>query len=297
MGPWPESPADRAPPRLPLPRSLVVGGVERHYLLVVPDSYDGAAAVPLLFVFHGKGGDGAAIEKSCGLAELAGRRNFIAVFPDGLGRVWNGGRTMPESLESAKSDDVDFVSGMIDQLEAGYRIDRKRIFASGSSNGAIFCHTLAARLSSRIAAIGPVSGSLGESIPGHYRAPSPVSVISFNGTDDHLVPYAGTSGSDHAVLSVPDTIAYWVKADGCSPNPVVTTDPQSPLDDGTTVVRLRYGNGAAGSEVQAFIIGHGGHTWPGNRTDPEWAKTAGKTAMSISATDLMWAFFEGHPKP
>jgi polyhydroxybutyrate depolymerase len=275
----------------------VVGGVERHYLLVVPDSYDGTVAVPLLFVFHGRGGVGADIEKTCGFAELAARKNFIAVFPDGLGKEWNGGRTTPVSLESARSDDVDFVSRMIDQLQAQYRIDPKHIFASGSSNGAIFCNTLAARLSSRIAAIGPVSGSLGESIPRRFRAPSPVSVISFNGTDDHLVPYAGEHDSDRGVMSIPDTIAFWVKADGCNPSPVMTTDPQSPLDDGLTIIRMRYDGGAAGSEVLAFIIGHGGHTWPGNHTDPTWAKTAGKTAMSISATELMWDFFERHSKP
>ena len=37
----------------PLPRNLMVGGVERHYLLVVPSAYDGKAPVPVVFVFHG----------------------------------------------------------------------------------------------------------------------------------------------------------------------------------------------------------------------------------------------------
>jgi poly(3-hydroxybutyrate) depolymerase len=31
--------------------------------------------------------------------------------------------------------------------------------------------------------------------------------------------------------------------------------------------------------------------------DPVWAKPAGKTAMSINATELMWDFLEKHPKP
>jgi polyhydroxybutyrate depolymerase len=263
----------------------------------VPALYDGSAPVAVVFVFHGKGSDGALEERNTGFTELAEKKNFLAIYPDGLEGEWNGGRKSPVSRESAKSDDVAFVSAMIDELESRYQVDPKRIYAAGTSNGAIFCHTLAARLSERIAAIGPVSGSLGESIPKHFHPKSPVSVILFNGTDDPLVPYAGHRDFGEGVLSTPDTIAFWVAVDGCAVNPAVTTDKPSPLDDGLTIIRLFYAKGTGSCEVSAFIIGHGGHTWPGVRTDPTWAKTAGKTAMSINATELMWDFFEKHPKP
>jgi len=59
-------------------------------------------------------------------------------------------------------NDTSFMSSLIEELESHYKIDRKRIFAEGSSNGATFCHALAARLSDKIAAIGTVSGSLPE---------------------------------------------------------------------------------------------------------------------------------------
>jgi polyhydroxybutyrate depolymerase len=281
----------------PIPCNLMVGGVQRRYLLVIPPGYDGKAAVPVVFVFHGKGSDGALEERVLGFTQLARTKNFISVYPDGLELEWNGGRMRPISSESAKSDDVKFVSAMIDELEAHYKVDPKRIFAAGTSNGAIFCHTLAARLSERIAAIGPVSGSVGEAIPKHFRPMSPVSVISFNGIDDHLVPYAGHPYYGEGVLSVPDSVAFWVGVDGCDSTPTQTVDKPSPLDDGLRIIRLFYGRGKNGSEVSAFIISHGGHTWPGVPTDPTWARTAGKTAMSISATGLMWDFFEKHPKP
>lgn len=232
-----------------------------------------------------------------GFTQLGERKGFLTAYPDGIGHEWNGGRKAPISSDSAKSDDVAFVSAVIDDLAARYRIDPRRIYATGSSNGAIFCHTLAARLFERIAAIGPVSGSMGESIAKHFRPKKPVSVISFNGTDDHLVPYAGYPANGEGQLSVPDTIAFWVGADRCDPKAVITTDKASPLDDGLTIIRLSYSKGAGGTEVCPFIIGHGGHTWPGQHTDPVWARTAGKTAMSINATELMWDFFDRHPKP
>jgi polyhydroxybutyrate depolymerase len=281
----------------PLSRTINVGGVERHYLVAVSPVYDGRVSVPIIFVFHGKGNDGALEERISGFTELAGKENFIAVYPDGLDHVWNGGRKSLPTEESGKSDDVAFVSAMIDELGSHYRIDPKRIYAAGESNGAIFCHTLAARLSERIAAIGSVSGNVGEFIPEHFHPKSPVSVISFNGTDDHLMPFKGYLNHGQGVLSTPDSVAFWVAVDGCATLPITTTDKPSPLDDGLTITRLFYAKDRSSCEVSAFIIEHGGHTWPGAHTDPTWAKTAGKTAMSINATELMWDFFEKHPKP
>jgi polyhydroxybutyrate depolymerase len=280
----------------PLDRTITVG-VERHYLLVVPEKGDPKAPLPLVFVFHGAGNTGANMQKDIGITELARLKGFIAAFPDGIDKRWNGGRSDPESLASARSDDVAFVSAMIDQIDSEHRVDRRRVFATGSSNGGIFCYTLACRLSDRIAAIAPVSGLLGEAVAARHHPSGPVSVISFNGTDDPLLRFTGEPGGGKGLLSVNDSVSFWVQNDQCDSAAAVTTYPPSPLDDGLTIIRMAYQGGTGHSAVEAFIIGHGGHTWPGNHTDPTWAKTAGKTAMSISANELMWEFFEKHPKP
>ncbi len=280
----------------PLDRTIKVG-IERHFLLVVPGKSGPKAPLPLVFVFHGAGNTGAIMQKDSGIAELAGREGFIAAFPDGIDKRWNGGASDPQSLASAQSDDVAFVSAMIDMIDSEHPVDRRRVFAAGSSNGGIFCYTLACRLADRIAAIAPISGLLGEAVAARYHPSGPVSVISFNGTDDPLVPFAGEPRGGRGLLSVNDTVSFWVRSDRCAAAPTVTRDPPSPLDDGLTIIRMDYEGGTSHAAVEAFIIGHGGHTWPGNHTDPTWAKTAGKTAMSISANELMWGFFERHPKP
>jgi polyhydroxybutyrate depolymerase len=285
-----------ASPAGPMDRTIKVG-VERHYLLVVPEKVDPKAPLPLVFAFHGSGNSGALMQKGLGITELALRKGFIAAFPDGIDNRWNGGVSDPESLASARSDDVAFVSAMIDQIDSEHRVDRRRVFATGSSNGAIFCYTLACRLSERIAAIAPVSGLLGEAVAARYHPAGPVSVISFNGTDDPLLHFTGEPRGGKGLLSVNDTVSFWVRNDQCDPTATVTRDPPSPLDDGLTIIRIAYQGGTGRSAVEAFVIGHGGHTWPGNHTDPTWAKTAGKTAMSISANELMWDFFLKHPKP
>jgi polyhydroxybutyrate depolymerase len=39
------------------------------------------------------------------------------------------------------------------------------------------------------------------------------------------------------------------------------------------------------------VIEGGGHTWPGMRSP---ANTLGKSALNVSANDLMWEFFQNH---
>jgi polyhydroxybutyrate depolymerase len=63
-------------------------------------------------------------------------------------------------------------------------------------------------------------------------------------------------------------------------------------DDGTSVTRKTYGPGKEGSEVVLFIIAGGGHTWPGRQSPLEFL---GKSTQRISASDLVWEFFQKHP--
>lgn len=281
-------------PATPTPGILVFGGIKRYYIYVVPAAYDGKSAIPVVFVFHGAGNDGALLERTLGFTELQSQKCFLAVYPNGIDKAWNGGRTPPASLASAMSDDVGFISALIDALGSKFNIDPKRIYATGSSNGAMFCGMLAVRLSDRIAAIAPVNGGLAPFVVAKYQPKHPVSVISFNGTDDPFCPFAGYQNQ---LLATPDTIAFWVKINGCDAEAVVTEIPRATPDDGTAVKRFEFRNGRENTEVVAYIIAHGGHTWPGYHTDPIWAKTAGKTAMSVNATKAIWDFFEKHPKP
>ena len=123
----------------------------------------------------------------------------------------------------------------------------------------------------------------------------PVSVIHFHGTDDEHAPFKGGKGkglSGTEFYSVEHSIQAWVKANGCEKEPVVTklTDTAK---DGTMITRKAYGSGKDGAEVVLIEIEGGGHTWPGQ--EPR-LKALGKSTKNISANDLMWEFFEKHPK-
>jgi polyhydroxybutyrate depolymerase len=278
-------------------RQITVGELERSYLVHVPPQAEAGRPLPVVLMFHGALTNGQGMVRFTGLNAKADEAGFIVVYPDGTGRLermltWNGGNCCGYAAHH-QVDDVGFVRALLDQLAGEIKIDARRVFATGISNGGIFCYRLADELSDRIAAIAPVSGTMGAETchPQH-----PVSVIHFHGTADEFVPFAGGKGDKSLAsihfFSVEHSIQNWIKADGCPATPTVTRLPRKPGDP-TSVVRKVFGPGKQGSEVVLYQIEGGGHTWPGH---PLPYGFLGKATETISANDLMWEFFQRHPR-
>ena len=228
-----------------------------------------------------------------GLTKKSEQAGFIVVYPSGTGSepflVWNAGGFNKKRSEG-KPDDVAFIDRLLDDLGALVKIDDKRVYACGMSNGGMMSYRLAAELSNRIAAIAPVAGTIAieESKPNR-----PVPVIHFHGTKDTLVSFDGKKGNDKSFMrlkGVEDSIQTWVKLNGCDVVP--KTETISKDGDTMRVTRTTYGGGRDGAEVVLIVIEEGGHTWPG-RQPP--IGLIGKSTKDISANDLMWEFFEKHP--
>lgn len=274
-----------------------VRGIERTYLLHLPPSYDSSTPVPLVLVFHGGRGSGKQIARYTGFNPLADEKGFIVVYPDGLDGHWNDGRPRP-SGDGPAPDDVAFVSTLINRLSTMFSIDRNRVYATGISNGAIFAQRLGCELSDKIAAIAPVAGPLAKDLAGQCKPAQPVSVLMIHGTADGFVPYGGgevRSDIRGEVLSVQETAALWVAADGCPGKPLESTlDPTA--QDGTRVRVETWIGGKAGSAVAVYTVDGGGHTWPGAQRGRMAGRVLGPTSQSFSATRTIWEFFELHPK-
>jgi polyhydroxybutyrate depolymerase len=268
----------------------------RTYLVHVPKSYDGTKSYPVVLVYHGGGSNAEQMVQFCGLNETADKYGFFAVYPKGTGRLekaltWNGGNCCGYAMQN-KVDDVTFTKALLDDLAKVVKVDAKRVYATGMSNGAIMAYRLAAELSERIAAIAPVSGPMGTETCAPKR---PVPVIHFHGTDDQFAPFKGGKGewslSRTDFYSVDHSLRAWVKANGCKEEPAIEELPDK-AKDGTKVTRKTYGGGKDGAEVVLVVIEGGGHTWPGR--EPGF-KLLGKATKNVSANEMMWAFFEKHP--
>ena len=274
-------------------RTLAVGDLNRTYLVHVPEGHDQKTPLPVILALHGATMNGPMMAWFSGLNRKADEAGFIAVYPNGTGTrssfFWNGGNCCGSAAQN-KVDDVAFISALLDDLMRVYPVDAQRVFATGMSNGAIMAYRLASELSDRIAAIAPVAGSVGTEINQPKRS---VSVLHFHGTRDEFIPFNGGRGEKSITgtdfRSVDDSIRAWVKLNGCDESP--RTDVLSKGGDETTVTRKTYSGGKDGTEVVLVVIEGGGHTWPGLRSP---AKTLGKSALNVSANDLMWEFFQKH---
>jgi len=273
-------------------RTLMMGEQKRTYLVHVPEVYDQETPTPIVLALHGAAMNGPLMVWFSGLNKKSDEAGFIVVYPSGTGTfpflTWNAGGFRGKMAEG-RADDVAFIGKSLDDLATIVKVDEKRVFACGMSNGGMMCYRLAAELSDRIAAIAPVAGTIAieESKPNR-----PVSVIHFHGTKDTFVPFESAKGTPLFMKfkSVEDSIQTWVKLNGCEEEP--KTDTLSKDGDEMKVTRKTYADGKDGSEVVLIVIEEGGHTWPGQQPA---VGLLGKSAKNISASDLMWEFFQKHP--
>jgi polyhydroxybutyrate depolymerase len=279
--------------------------LERKFHVYTPAFYDKNIQLPLVIVLHGRGGNGESmiLVTKKGFNKLADKDGFIVVYPDGIELNWNDGRADEQSKDRAHKeniDDVGFISALIDTMINDYNVDPKRVYVTGISNGAIMSYRLACELADKITAIAPVDGSIPYMLS-HDCIPSrPVSVLAINNINDPLVPYDGGYIYGHfhrlnlgKVLSVDESIRFWIHRNSCSPMPVVTEEPDRDPNDGTRVEKRLYVNYLDGTEVILYTINGGGHTWPGGfQYLPVWL--IGRTSRDIDANEVIWNFFRKH---
>ena len=270
-------------------RTVTIEKRERSAIVHVPPSYDPRKPMPVVLVYHGASMNAKSMVYLTNLNETADKEGFIAVYPNGTGigdfLVWNaGGQTLNVA------DDVAFTNKLLDDLESVFRVDKKRVYACGMSNGGMMCYRLAAELSDRIAAIAPVSGTTCVNDVKPKRA---VPIVHFHGTDDFLVPMDGPNKNLPLLIrfqSLDSTIQTWLKCNRCKETPDVKELPNLAADK-LPVTRKVYAAEKNGADVVVYTIDGGGHTWPGMGRH---APFLGKTTFNISANELMWEFFKRH---
>jgi len=277
--------------------NIMHDGLTRSYYIHVPAGYSRQNPAPVVINMHGGAGNAKSQRLISQTDKASDKYGFIVVYPEGTnsgrklvnpsGYTWNAGTCCGWAMKNG-IDDVGFIGAVLDDLEKRFNIDKKRIFATGMSNGAMMSYRLACELSSRIVAIAPVAGPMGMTECSPSR---PVSVIHFHGTDDEFAPYKGGRGpksfSKTDFASVDETISFWLEKNGLKGTKPKTTNAGD-------AIGYSYGPSENGAEVELWVINGGGHTWPGGKFWILGESFSGKITQDISANDLMWAFFQRH---
>lgn len=264
--------------------TVTVDGRDRHYRAYTPAG--GTAGRPVVILLHGGGGNGELFQRVTHLDRVADSGGFVAVYPDGSGRLgdklltWNAGTCCAYARER-NVDDVGFVRAIVDDVTA--RFGTGDVFVTGFSNGAMMAYRLGCELADRIAGIAVVSGAMNvDTCTPARRLP----VLVIHGTADTAVPYdGGPSGSEFPTAgtwtnrSVRYAVDFWTKHNGCAPAPEETRD------GGITTQTY-----SCAEPVTVYTIDGGGHGWPGGEKARPNAVEEAPPRPDASA--VLWEFFD-----
>jgi polyhydroxybutyrate depolymerase len=252
-------------------RTVTVNGVQREYILHIPPGLDLSQAVPVVVVFHDYGTAPAEMPAETGFNAVADKNGFLVVYPKGTGssenqRAWNTGICCGEAL-AENVDDPAFVQALLKDLGTVAKLDSKRIYAAGSSNGGVLTYQLACKMSDTFAAVAPVAAQL--LLQDTCQPQQPVAVLHVHGSSD------GTIGISQAQRS----IQTWAQLDGCT-SPPQQDQPADKLE------HTIYNSCQAGTAVELYTANNSGHGWPSDLYLP----------ASQTWSGVIWAFFAAHPK-
>lgn len=186
---------------------LKVDGISREALVYAPPSAKDKPA-PVVFVFHGHGGNMRASARSFAMSQHW--PDAISVYPQGLntpGRLTDPEGKKPGWQHSAGAQDdrdLKLFDALLARLKQDFKVDAKRIYSTGHSNGGGFTYLLWGERGDVFAAVAP-SAAAAAGRQGEKLKPKPA--LHLAGENDPLVKYEWQKA----------TMATVRKLNGCAP--------------------------------------------------------------------------------
>ena len=158
-------------------QSTNVNGIQRDYILKIPDNYDSSNPYKLIFGFHWLGGDmNAVVGNGYYGMEALSEGSAIFVAPNGIDNGW----------ANLGGQDVTFTDQMLDAITNDLCVDMGQIFSAGWSYGGAMSYSLACSRSDVFRAVGVLSGA---ELSGCDGGTQPVAYYGQHGTFDSVLNY------------------------------------------------------------------------------------------------------------
>ncbi len=253
-------------------KEFIYDGVVRQYAVYEPSLDPNPDGYPLLIGLHGAGADGYTMISTAFLIQKAIVEKFIVASPSSLKYPfvawWNAGDGYEQICEG--TDDVGFISALIDTMIMNYNVDTTRIYLLAHSNGSMMAYRMAAEVSHRIAAIATNSGQM---VYEYCDPEYPVPIIHFHGLEDTTCPYEGRGDSIIVIPHADSVFAIWRGINDCNEIP-------DTLYNENGILGKKWASSTGKSDIIVYTIEGWGHNWP-RTVDP-----------GIDATDVMWDFLK-----
>jgi polyhydroxybutyrate depolymerase len=272
----------------------VIFGGDRPATLKIPKRYAKDEPLPLVIILHGYAASGTLQELLLGYDRLVDQEQVFLISPDGTiddngKRFWNATDACCD-FYGQNPDDVDYIIGLIEEIQAEYCVDPRRIFLVGHSNGGFLAYRIACEHAQKISAVIAIAAA-SYLDPTECVPADKVSVLHIHGDMDQVAPY---DGGYLRPLSVPpelttttipgaiETAEYWSSYNSCSQTRR-TILPMIDLDSTVT---------GAETEVERF------EDCPNGIDVDLWTIKGGQHVIIPTSifTDLTFSFLNQHPK-
>ncbi len=174
-------------------------GNRSDYSLYIPENYTADRQWPLIVCLHGGYGEG--YEYIWTWLRPARAHGYMLLSPKSLDVTWT---MTPNSIDTRS------ILLMVDEVAAGYAIDRSRLFLTGLSDGGIMTYLLGIEQHAMFAGIAPVAGALHPMVDPLLRARTgrelPIFVI--HGVHDFIFPVTFTRQTNELLKSLGYNLKY-----------------------------------------------------------------------------------------
>lgn len=235
-------------------RSINVGGMQRNYIVHLPDFLGNQESWPVLVGFHPGVASAKDFERISNLHRAPGANRFVVVYPDGFRRSWNVEECCGAAMQQ-RIDDLGFYRAMMADLKNFANV-RPRAYLTGFSNGAKMTYYVMCKLPDMVAAVAPVGGSI--TLNNSCRTSHPIPMLHIHGEYDEYAPLnGGMSERQKAGMqpSIPENVKYFASRNSCGQKTV-----------STLVADVRCQNWTScsnGADVSLCVVPKLGHLWPG----------------------------------
>jgi polyhydroxybutyrate depolymerase len=306
-------------------RHLIQNGYPRRYVVWVPPSavtaMNAGEPVPLVTMLHGSSGTGEQFLKMSGWRQKASAEGFVAAFPTGLEYLvterpghprhstkWNSfnligiidpndrPRGYPAAPAPFPADDVGFLRALAADVRDGLRIDERRVYIAGFSNGGEMCARLAIEASDLVAAAACNAGGLDGIHPTPAGGRHVPALFTIGADDDRIIarmqavdPFVTELPLDPAAMLANPVLSGFVRDQLASfglsdASPAVYQTRIETELEWTTPLPV---NGDGNPLLFAVLDGVR-HQYPnGGNNLPN----------GFVMADRAWTFFESHPQP
>jgi polyhydroxybutyrate depolymerase len=254
-------------------------GIPRTFGVHVPASHNENVPSPVLMNFHSLLLGGPSLRRLFSTMSnqtvKSEEANFIVIEADGtphdseLGsnvHSWNAGTACCNPPEAQDVDDVGYAVNVLEQMLETLCIDRRRIYASGMSNGGYMSHRLACEIPEYFAAIAPVVGSF-----------SPELTCA----GDDGMPVLQITGSLDNLASRQASVDRWLLLNECGPETTVSVE-----NDTTCTTHTNCKDGVL---VRHCVVDQGNHCFFTNAELSFMTDCPVRPAGPV-AHDMIWDF-------